>query len=59
MCMFAMNQRYNLGYNRLIVATIHIKPAHSIVSYQWPIHQKHDVQKYDRPGHASPSGYGP
>ena len=49
--MFAMNQRYNRGYNRPIIVQIHIKPVHSIVLYQWTI--------YHRPGHASPSGYGP
>ena len=37
-----------------IVAPIHIKNVHSIVSYQWAIYPK-----YDRSGHASPSAYVP
>ena len=56
--MFDLNQRYNQLIVQpivaLIVAPIQIKHVHSSVSYQWPIYEK-----YDRHGHALPSGYGP
>ena len=54
MYMFDMNRRYNWPIVAPIVAPIHIKHVQSSVSYQWAIYQK-----YDRRGHASPSGYGP
>ena len=54
--MFDLNWRYNQCYNQSIevpiVAPIHIKYVHSSVLYQWAIYQK-----YDRHGHALPSGY--
>ena len=45
--MFDMNR----CYNRQIVPPIQIKHVYSSDSYQWAIYQK-----YDRRGHASPSG---
>ena len=32
---FDQDRRYNLCYDRPIVAPIHIKPVYSSVSYQW------------------------
>ena len=55
---FDMNWRYNQPIVAPlvppIVLPIQIKHVHSSVSYQWVIYQK-----YNRHGHASPSGYGP
>ena len=54
MYMFRLNQCYNnWPIAAPIVAMIHIKHVHSSVSYYQAFYQK-----YDRCGHAFPSGYG-